>query len=101
MKVEPRSNNAIAAGLSSFSNDAASKKLKAGQGNAAFDIARAKTKLPGMMHHQRFDFALHPEKVKATHKKMRAKDRPLENDFVSEEQFHRLLHAWFSWPFWL
>jgi len=31
VKVEPRSNNAIAAGLSSFSNDAASKKLKSGQ----------------------------------------------------------------------
>jgi hypothetical protein len=35
VKVEPRSNNAIAAGLSSFSNDSASQKLKGGQGNAA------------------------------------------------------------------
>jgi hypothetical protein len=31
VKVEPRSNNAIAAGLSSFSNDCASQKLKGGQ----------------------------------------------------------------------
>ena len=27
---------------------------------------------------------------------MRAKDRPLENDFVSDEEFDRLLHAWFG-----
>jgi hypothetical protein len=49
VKVEPRSNNAIAAGLSSF------------QGNK---------------HHQKFDVERHPEKAKATHRKMRAKDRP-------------------------
>ncbi len=35
VKVEPRSNNAIAAGLSSFTNDAAAGRLKQGQGNAA------------------------------------------------------------------
>ncbi|MEL6896086.1 MAG: DNA modification methylase [Planctomycetota bacterium] len=29
-------------------------------------------------------------------KKMRAKDRPLANDFVSDEEFHRLLAAWFG-----
>jgi DNA modification methylase len=29
-------------------------------------------------------------------KKLRAKDRPLENDFVSDEEFNRLLHAWFG-----
>ena len=71
VKVEPRSNNAIAAGLSSFS---ALKKS----------------------HHQKFDLARHPEKAKATHRKMRAKDRPLVNDFVSDEQFDKLLHAWFG-----
>jgi DNA modification methylase len=96
VKVEPRSNNAIAAGLSSFSNDAASKKLKAGQGNAAFDIARGKTKAPGTMHHQGLDLARHPEKAKATHKKMRAKDRPLANDFVTDEAFDALLDSWFG-----
>jgi DNA modification methylase len=96
VKVEPRSNNAIAAGLSSFSNDAAAKKLRSGQGNAAFDIARGKTKLPGTMHHQGLDLARHPEKSKATHKKMRAKDRPLANDFVSDEAFNQMLHAWFG-----
>ena len=68
VKVEPRSNNAIAAGNSSFSNK----------------------------HHQKFDLERHPEKGKGTTKKMRAKDRPLENDFVSDEEFDRLLSAWFG-----
>jgi DNA modification methylase len=69
VRVEPRSNNAIAAGLSSF------------QGNK---------------HHQKFDVERHPQKSKPTNKKLRAKDRPLENDFVSDEEFDRLLTAWFG-----
>jgi DNA modification methylase len=69
VKVEPRSNNAIAAGLSSF------------QGNS---------------HHQGLDLARHPGKAKPTRKKLRAKDRPLANDFVSVEAFDELLHAWFG-----
>jgi len=69
VKVEPRSNNAIAAGLSSF------------QGNT---------------HHQGLDLARHPGKAKPTKKKLRAKDRPLANDFVSETEFDRLLNAWFG-----
>jgi DNA modification methylase len=68
VKVEPRSNNAIAAGNSSFTN----------------------------YHHQAMDLARHPEKSKPTTRKMRAKDRPLENDFVSDEEFDRLLNAWFG-----
>jgi len=73
VKVEPRSNNAIAAGNSSFANPNAGNK-----------------------HHQRFDLERHPEKSKATHKKMRAKDRPLANDFVTDEEFDKLLAAWFG-----
>lgn len=69
VKVEPRSNNAIAAGLSSFQ---------------------------GTTHHQSMDVARHPEKSKPTQKKLRAKDRPLANDFVSDEKFDRLLDAWFG-----
>ena len=69
VKVEPRSNNAIAAGLSSFE---------------------------GTRHHQSLDVARHPGKSKATHGRLRAKDRPLENDFVSDEEFDRLLRAWFG-----
>jgi DNA modification methylase len=34
--------------------------------------------------------------VNTTHRKLRAKDRPLRNDFVSDEEFGRLLHAWFG-----
>ncbi len=81
VKVEPRSNNAIAAGLSSFAIDNASQRLRAGQGNAAsfgIDHETGKPKRP------------------ATHKKLRAKDRPLANDFVSDEEFDRLLDAWFG-----
>ncbi len=71
VKVEPRSNNAIAAGLSSF------------------------TAAPST-HHQKFDVERHPGKAKGTHKQMRAKDRPLANDFVSDGEFDRLLKAWFG-----
>lgn len=69
VKVEPRSNNAIAAGLSSFQ---------------------------GTTHHQGLDVARHPEKSKPTQKKLRAKDRPLANDFVSDEAFDEMLVAWFQ-----
>jgi len=68
VKVEPRSNNAIAAGLSSFT----------------------------ATHHQGLDLARHPGKSKPTGKKLRAKDRPLANDFVSDDAFDVLLDAWFG-----
>ncbi|GJQ27325.1 MAG: methyltransferase [Phycisphaerae bacterium] len=77
VKVEPRSNNAIAAGMSSFpSTDAARRDKK-------------------LTHHQGFDVARQGPK-KATTKKLRAKDRPLANDFVSDDEFDRLLNAWFG-----
>jgi len=76
VKVEPRSNNAIAAGLSSFS---ATQRKDASAGDQ-----------------QAADLQRHPEKSKATHKKLRAKDRPLANDFVSDTEFDRLLAAWFG-----
>ena len=69
VRVEPRSNNAIAAGLSSFE---------------------------GTKHHQGLDLARHPEKAKPTQKKLRARDRPLANDFLTDEQFRELLLAWFG-----
>jgi hypothetical protein len=71
VKVEPRSNNAIAAGLSSFGDGAGT-------------------------HHQAFDAARRPAVMKPTHAKLRPKDRPLANDFVSDEEFDRLLDAWFG-----
>lgn len=69
VKVEPRSNNAIAAGLSSFE---------------------------GTKHHQGLDLARHPQKSKPTQKKLRPKDRPLANDFVTDEAFEQMLDAWFG-----
>ncbi len=78
VRVEPRSNNAIAAGLSSFQATAAARR----DGH--------------MTHHQGFDLARDPEKARPTTRKLRPKDRPLENDFVSDEQFARLLRAWFG-----
>ena len=69
VRVEPRSNNAIAAGLSSFGE-------------------------PGMTHHQGFDLHRRPTVAQPTHAKLRPKDRPLANDFVSDEEFDRLLAAW-------
>ncbi len=71
VKVEPRSNNAIAAGNSSFA-------------------------APKRTHHQSLDLARHPEKSKPTTKKMRAKDRPLANDFVTDVAFDGMLDAWFG-----
>ena len=47
VKVEPRSKNVIAAGLSSFTNDAASSKLKNDQGMAAFTHAINKEQSQG------------------------------------------------------
>jgi DNA modification methylase len=74
VKVEPRSNNAIAAGLSSFQA----------------------TNTKPQNHHQSFDAArgaFNPDKVG---KKLRPKDRPLANDFVSDEAFDQMLDAWFG-----
>jgi DNA modification methylase len=68
-KVEPRSNNAIAAGLSSFS---------------------------GQTHHQKLDTARRPSKAKATGMQLRAKDRPLANDFLAPDVFEGMLRSWFA-----
>jgi len=67
VNAEPRSKNAIAAGFSSF----------------------------GTTHLQKLEGARH-QKSQPTTKKLRAKDRRLANDFVSEEEFERLLNAWFG-----
>ncbi len=69
VKVEPRSNNAIAAGLSCFA---------------------------GTTHHEKLDVERHPGKAQRTTRKLRAKDRPLASDFVSDEEFDRLLASWFG-----
>jgi DNA modification methylase len=88
VRVEPRSNNAIAAGLSTFDGRMSMEARLARQaaGSEAFK----------KLHHQAADLSRHPEKSKPTSRKMRAKDRPLANDFVSDEEFDRLLAAWFG-----
>jgi DNA modification methylase len=69
VRVEPRSNNAIAAGLSSFA---------------------------GLHHHQSFDVHRGASKGKRTTKKMRPKDRALENDFMKDADYDVLLRRWFG-----
>lgn len=80
VRVEPRSNNAIAA-------------ARAG------DIDVAHKSMPRQrargMHHQGLDLARHPEKSQPTGP-MRAKDRPLANDFLPPAEFEKLLLAWFG-----
>ncbi len=92
VKVEPRSNNAIAAGLTSFSRreDLQCERSTTERGK------KDRERHAKRMHHQSLDLARHPEKAQPTCKKMRAKDRPLENDFVSDEEFDKLLDAWFG-----
>jgi DNA modification methylase len=75
VRVEPRSNNAIAMGLGTKGNVPNAQRER--------------------LHHQGLDLARHPEKAKPTGK-MRAKDRVLENDFISDEEFRKLLAAWFK-----
>lgn len=72
VRVEPRSSTAIAAGQSSYP-----------------DLSR-------QMHHQGFDVARGVTDPKKARAKMRPKDRPLEGDFVSDEEFARMLRAWFG-----
>ena len=88
VKVEPRSNNAIAAGLSSFGEHGLMH-------HQSFDLHRMEKKRTRSRHHER-DVALGAQSGKATHKKLRPKDRPLANDFVSDEAFDQMLHAWFG-----
>jgi len=93
VRLEPRSNNAIAAGLSSFgdSDAAARRHLYKTMRDPEHEEHPA-----GLHHHQAFDLARGKSKAHATTKKLRPKDRPLENDFVSDEEFDRLLAAWFG-----
>jgi DNA modification methylase len=82
VRLEPRSNNAIAAGLSTFA------PAKRGRRSKSLDRAGR--------HHSGMDLARNPRKAKPTHRRLRAKDRPLENDFVSDAEFGRLVDAWFA-----
>jgi len=107
VRVEPRSNNAIAAGMAASYDESYQAALAAsgsrrpgtkaldaqGRHHSGFDVARGKS---GIRHHQKLDVSRHPEKAQATHRKLRAKDRPLEGDFVSDAEFAERLVAWFG-----
>ena len=69
VRVEPRSKNAIAAGLSSFGS---------------------------LTHHQRFDVERNKVSKRRDPVALRAKDRPLCNDFISADEYDQLLRAWFG-----
>lgn len=78
VKVEPRSATAIAAGMCSDS-----------------PLMSPNAKKP-RMHHQSFDMARGGGDPSKARKKLRPKDRPLANDFISEEDFDKALRAWFG-----
>ena len=77
VKVEPRSNNAIAAGVTSFTRreDLQCERSTSEHGKKDKERVAKKSEQP---------------------KKMRAKDRPLENDFMSDEAFAEILNKWFG-----
>ena len=70
--VQPRSKNAIAAGLSSY-GDPKSQRKQQTQSQARNNKSSSKPR-----------------------QKMRPKDRPIANDDISGEDFDKLLRAWFS-----
>jgi hypothetical protein len=85
------------AALASSSRKRGTRALDAqGLNHSRFDVARGKS---GIRHHQKLDLERHPEKAQATHRKLRAKDRPLEGDFVSDAEFAERLAAWFGCGF--
>jgi DNA modification methylase len=92
VRVEPRSNNAIAAGMTSMSRreDLQCSRSQSDRGK------QDRQRLENRYHHQGFDLARKPEILERTTQKLRPKDRPLANDFVSDEEFERLLDAWFG-----
>jgi DNA modification methylase len=101
VKVEPRSNNAIAAGLTSFSRreDLQCGRSTSERGKKDRERLAKRAEVAdahrGLMHHQAFDVARQGVKH-ATTEKLRPKDRPLVNDFMSPEDFDAMLHAWFG-----
>lgn len=103
VKVEPQSNNAIAAGLSSFSRREDLQCMNSTTERGKKDQERILKKRREISaaddaghHHQGFDLARDKTKAKGTTKQMRAKDRPLANDFVTDEAFDDMLDAWFG-----
>jgi len=92
VKVEPRSNNAIAAGLSSFQMTSSAQLARSrARGIEAKPTASAKKKGRAIAASDARD----KTKSKPTGR-MRPKDRTVANDFVSDEAFGEMLLAWFG-----
>jgi len=98
VKVEPRSSTAIAAGITSFSRreDLQCERSTSERGKQDRERKRKRLEKQKKMHHQGFDVARGVSDPAKARKKMRAKDRPLENDYLSDEDFDQLLLAWFG-----
>ena len=107
VKVESRSNAAIAAGNSSFTKGNAGHAAAANHEglthHQSFDLHRRKhtittgdgSKVPSKYHGMDVATGAQTGRIKSG-TKMRAKDRPLLNDFVSDEAFAEMLLAWFG-----
>ncbi|MFO7898717.1 MAG: DNA methyltransferase [Planctomycetota bacterium] len=80
VNVNPRSSTAIAAGQSNYWD-----------GSLTEEERKA-----GLLHHQQFDVDRGVTDPKKAKRKMRPKDRKLEGDFVTDEEFDEMLRAWFG-----
>ncbi|MCK6462008.1 MAG: hypothetical protein L6Q95_19165, partial [Planctomycetes bacterium] len=80
VRVEPRSNNAIAA---------AARAGRTMGKSARTSVATSRLK------NSNLDLARHPSKARPTGP-MRPKDRPLENDWISDAEFDALIRNWFG-----
>lgn len=114
VKVEPRSNNAIRAGLSSFASDPMT--VHGGHrgllNHQNFDVQRGAVKvhiepatsastrmLRGDSQSKAMNIKQMPgdsSRIMRPGPTMRPKDRPLSNDFISDESFEKMLMAWFG-----
>ena len=95
VRVEPRSNTAIAAGVTSFSRRADLQCERSTTERGAKDRERLRKK-QRQMHHQKFDVKRGVSDPRKARKKLRPKDRPLEGDWLSDEEYALLLRAWFG-----
>ncbi|HEX5136363.1 MAG TPA: DNA methyltransferase [Planctomycetota bacterium] len=84
VRVEPRSNNAIA--------KAAHEGRVLGR-NVRASVATRKR--GSSLKNSQLDLARHPTKARPTGR-MRPKDRPLENDWIPDEEFEAKLALWFG-----
>ena len=81
VNVEPRSNNAIAAAVR--------------EGKVLGRSARTSVATAAGLKNSQLDLARHPAKANPTGP-MRPKDRPLQNDWIGNQDFDELLRKWFG-----